>query len=95
MNILKSIDINKRECMSAKCKSAKRAGRHVHLIPNITGGTLVLPTYHFASVDAGKREIQRMFSNAIVITTDAQLFEARAKKTPHILPNGWIDPTRR
>jgi len=95
MHILKKITTRTTGCQNEKCKSAKRAGRHVHAVAFVTGGSLVLPSYHFSSVESAEREIKRMFASAIVITTDAQLFEARAKKIAHILPNGWVDPTRR
>lgn len=79
------------------CKDAHREGRSVHMFitwdPDVE--TLVMPTCHFASIEEGMKTITEAYDTAITIKTDAELYAARAAKTPHKLPIGWIDPSRR
>lgn len=93
-----------------KCRAAHRAGRSVHMIPDSdrmatirrNGGrkmkqtpALVLPTYHFATVEEGTEAICQAWLTAIPVMTDADLYAAREAGVPHILRPGWVDPSRR
>lgn len=79
------------------CKKAHRQGRTVHIIPAhfADGSHLVLPTYHYATVEAAHAAVARARENAVTITADAELFRARRLRQPHRLLPGWTDPTRR
>lgn len=79
------------------CKDAHAAGRSVHMFitwdPDVQ--TLVMPTCHFETVEEGRDAIVSAYDTAHTITTDEELYAARAAKIPHKLPIGWIDPSRR
>lgn len=77
-----------------KCKKAARNGRTVHLYPD-GDVTLVLPTYHFESVESGTKQIEQWAIDAVRVKTDDDLYAARNAHLPYILPKGWIDPSRR
>lgn len=82
---------------SKQCKSDHTDGAHVHMILefDIMKQTLVMPTWHFVSVEAGYRSLINAYKTAQLITSDAELYAAREAQIPHLLPVGWIDPTRR
>lgn len=80
------------------CGSGHEQGRPVHLIPAVTDDTtprLVLPTYHFTTVAEGVEAITRAYATAPTITTDEELYAARRAGIAHLIPRGWIDPSRR
>lgn len=82
---------------SEACKFAHKLGRSVHMITEYDSWvpSLVMPTTHWVTVEDGIAAINDAWENAPMITTDAQLYEARALKIAHKLPVGWVDPTRR
>lgn len=79
------------------CKDAHKAGASVHMILKFDPimQSLIMPTWHFVSVDAGYRALINAYKTAPMITSDAELYAAREAGIPHLLPVGWIDPTRR
>lgn len=79
------------------CKAAHKAGANVHVITKYDPNTesLVMPSWHFTSVEHGKAALTLAYENAPTIKTDAELYAAREAKIPHKLPVGWIDPSRR
>lgn len=78
-----------------QCKRDARNGRLVHMIADIDCGSLVMPTYHFASEEEGREALTRADETAPTVTTDAELYEMREQGIPHKLPAGWVDPSRR
>lgn len=79
------------------CKQAHAEGRNVHMITkyNPEMESLIMPTWHFATIEEGSSALKSAYETAVTITTDEELFAARAAKIPHKLPLGWIDPSRR
>jgi len=82
---------------NTNCRKAYRAGRPVHIIP-AHGGVdtphLVMNTNHYATVDEARAAVADAQVNAVRITTDEELYAARAANQSYILPVGWIDPSR-
>lgn len=80
------------------CRDAHRAGLPVHVIPPLhdpAKPSLVMPSYHFATAEAGIAAINDALANAPIVATDADLYAYRAAGVAYRLPAGWIDPTRR
>lgn len=79
------------------CKDAHKAGASVHMITEYDpqGESLIMPSWHFTSVEHGNAALTTAYENAPTIKTDAELYAAREAKIPHKLPVGWIDPSRR
>ena len=81
------------------CKRARREECHVHIIPRSDiadpEGLLVLPTYHYSTVERAIAAYEDAKINAIKISSDAQLYDARQTERAYKLPVGWIDPDRR
>lgn len=79
------------------CRSAHKQGRPVHMIPGHKSlePALVLPSYHFESVEAGRVAIADAIRSAPTVYGDADLFEYREREIPFFLPVGWVDPSRR
>ncbi|MBG7704865.1 hypothetical protein HCJ76_44090 [Streptomyces sp. MC1] len=79
------------------CKKAYRQGRPVHIRAEhfADGSILVLPTNHYATVEAARAAVAAARENAATITTDAELFRARRLRQPYRILPGWTDPTRR
>ncbi|MFF4869871.1 hypothetical protein [Streptomyces sp. NPDC000961] len=86
-----------RDCTgpNERCVRDARDGRRVHMYAQLEGASLVLPTYHFASEEDGRTQIQRAYDEAPTITTDAELYDARARGVAYKLNGNWIDPSRR
>lgn len=82
---------------NARCGRDARNGRTIHIIPkyDATVETVIMPSYHFESVEAGIKAIETAQATAITIKTDNELYAARKAGIPHKLPIGWIDPSRR
>jgi len=81
-----------------KCRCAARNGRSVHVIPSPMGPehpALLMPTYHYATAEEGFAAIEAAYRTAPTVASDADLELYRCTGVPHILPVGWIDPTRR
>lgn len=79
------------------CKIAAREGRRVHVIPGHTEGEprLILPNYHFHTLDEAQAAIREAELFAPMVETDLDLAIFRQQKIAHKLPVGWIDPSRR
>lgn len=79
------------------CRRARKAGRPVHLIPRTIKGrpSLVLPDYHFATVDEALTAFAVADATAPVVVVDDDLYRHRAGGVAYKLPEGWVDPTRR
>jgi hypothetical protein len=82
------------------CRAAHREGRSVHVIPGSIRGradqpALIMPTYHFATVDEGMGYIRDAWNTAPMVVTDEDLDRYRAANIAHKLPVGWVDPSRR
>jgi hypothetical protein len=79
------------------CRKGRIDGRPVHMYLPFDANemTLVMPTYHFASIEDGVAIIKEWQTTARIIRTDADLNRARSAREPHYLPVGWIDPDRR
>lgn len=81
------------------CRAAHREGRTVHAY--LEGrlrrgnGLLVMPTYHYRTVQGARAAITAAAKDAVIIRDDAALYAAREAGRPHILPRGWTDPTMR
>lgn len=84
---------------NANCKRHTRNGKTVHAIlakfGNANHASLVLPEYHFETLEIAIARIEHAYHNAITIENDAMLYDARERKIPHFIPRGFIDPTRR
>lgn len=92
---------------NAACREAHRAGRSVHIIPprsrytivddraQLLDPILILPTYHFATVEEGLAAVRDAMATAPTVATDDDLYAYRAAGIAHYLPVGWVDPTRR
>jgi hypothetical protein len=80
-----------------RCRQLARNGHTVHIIPKYTAtaDTLIMPSNHYESVEAGIKAIETAQATAITIKTDNELYAARKAGIPHKLPIGWIDPSRR
>ncbi|NEB63514.1 hypothetical protein G3I61_28295 [Streptomyces diastaticus] len=65
------------------------------MIPQLDSGSLIMPTYHYASEEDGRAAIEQAHETAPVITTDDELYDARARGIAHKLSAGWIDPSMR
>lgn len=78
-------------------KASHKAGASVHMMLKYDPltQTLVMPTYHFVSIEAGYRELINAYKTAPMITNDAELYAAREAGIAHLLPVGWVDPTYR
>lgn len=78
------------------CRRAFKRGRPVHIIPGGTGAlALVMPTYHYATEQEGIAAINTAIETAPTVATDEDLYRFRKEGTPHFLPAGWVDPSRR
>lgn len=79
------------------CRKAYNAGRRVHMyLPfSYTQPTLVMPTYHFTSIEDGVAQINAWLATAPTVETVADLNRYRSARVAHFLPVGWVDPTRR
>jgi hypothetical protein len=77
------------------CRHANKRGMNVHAIPMIDDTNLVMPGYHFSSRDEAIEAVENALRDAIVIESDEMLYNARNAQIAHILPKGWIDPSRR
>jgi hypothetical protein len=79
------------------CRKAARQGRSVHIIASefADGSHLVLPTYHYETEEQARAAVETARRDAVVIRSDAMLFEARRRRQAYRLLPGWIDPTRR
>lgn len=83
---------------NAACRAAHSEGFPVHVIEMsdvYTEESLVMPSWHFRSVQEGTDAITRARETAPTVWTDADLHSYRARRIPHKLPIGWIDPTMR
>lgn len=79
------------------CIEAALVGRtvHVHALTNSDELSLVMPDYHFATVQQGIEVVQAAWESAHTIMTDDELLGAQHDRAPYKLPTWWIDPTRR
>ncbi|MBP2055016.1 hypothetical protein J2Z21_008028 [Streptomyces griseochromogenes] len=77
------------------CKREARDGRRIHMIARLDSGSLVMPSYHYATEEEGREALTRAYETAPTITTDAELYAAREQGIPHKLPASWIDPSMR
>lgn len=80
------------------CALAASRGRYAHVIALTEiyeEPSLVMPSYHFQTIEDGIEAVRHAWATAPVITSDEELYAARRDKIPHKLPVGWIDPSRR
>jgi hypothetical protein len=88
------------------CKKEHRAGRSAHVISDSDRiwthrrnrkpiPSLVLPNWHFATVEEGIAAVKQAWLTAVVVMVDEDLYAARAANVPYILRPGWVDPSRR
>lgn len=82
---------------NAQCRRSARIGHKVHIIPkyDASAEALILPTYHYETVDAAINALETAQRDAVLIETDDDLYAARKAGIAHKLPIGWIDPSRR
>ena len=82
-----------------ECRAHAKAGKRVHLIPSMSVreqyGSLVLPSYHFATIEEGAAYIDNAVKTAPLVETDEDLYRFREQNIAHRLPKGWVDPSRR
>jgi hypothetical protein len=82
-----------------RCRAAYAAGRPVHVMPRqvdpATHASLVMPTYHYATVAEGVASVNAAYASAPIVLTDDDLDRYRAARVPHFLQVGWVDPTMR
>lgn len=91
-------DISEGQCENARCLREARQGRPVHVIMRQDvryDELIVMPSYHFATAEEGKKAWTLALLTAPTIKDDADLYAARINQTPHKLPLGWVDPSRR
>ena len=83
-------------CMgdAVECRRAFNAGRPAHVNPPMGSG-VVMPTYHYATVEDGLATVRDAMDNAPMVTTDEELYRYRTYGIAYRLPEGWVDPDRR
>ena len=82
---------------NARCRRSAKNGQMVHIIPKYdeNAPALILPTYHYETVEIAIKALETAERDAILIETDDDLYNARKAGIAHKLPIGWIDPSRR
>lgn len=76
-----------KSCSNATCKKAIAAGRSVHLVPSHTDPRaeavhLVLPDFHFATVDEATAALEVAWADAETVFTFADRNAAYARNVP-------------
>ncbi|QDQ91585.1 hypothetical protein FND50_12660 [Rhodococcus sp. WB9] len=91
--------INAWECKgpNVNCRQAHREGRSWHVTPPQfpSGVHVVLPTYHYATLELGVEAVNQALRNAPTITNDEDLARYRKMRISYCVPQGFIDPSRR
>jgi hypothetical protein len=78
------------------CAKAHAKGHPVHIIPAFNESPrVVLADYHFASEEDARSAIADLRENGRIVTCDADLYHLREQGSGYLLPEGWVDPSRR
>jgi hypothetical protein len=84
---------------NSTCRQGYDDGRPWHVIPPVVDvakrPALVMPTYHYATIEDGVGSVRTAMATAPMVATDDDLYRYRAAGVAYKLPPGWIDPSRR